>query len=64
MYDFFFTSQSNNQRLSALEKPVLLQVNGALMRTLPKIPVILEAVFLRRTEMFKIVVRLGIQVRP
>lgn len=64
MYDFFFTSQSNNQRLSALEKPVLLQVSGALMRTLPKIPVILEAVFLRRTEMFKIVVRLGIQVRP
>lgn len=56
MYDFFFTSQSNNQRLSALEKPVLFQVNGALMRTLPKIPVILEAVFLRRTEMFKIVV--------
>lgn len=64
MYDFFFTSQSNNQRLNALEKPVLLQVSGALMRTLPKIPVILEAVFLRRTEMFKIVVRLGIQVRP
>lgn len=62
MYDFFFASQSNNQQLSALEKPVPFQVNGALMRTLPKIPVLLEAVFLRRTEMFKIVVRFGIQV--
>lgn len=62
MYDFFFASQSNNQQLSALEKPVLFQVNGALMRTLPKISVILEAVFLSRTEMFKIVVRFGVQV--